>query len=96
MIYKKETVCNDQINQEEGKNNLEAESVISHPAKVVPEIFQPKKSLIPDVSVIQQPKSHQKITAKSKMSNESVPHHAYAVKSDPTTGISQLTNYIQI
>lgn len=52
LIYKKETVCNDQINQEEGKNNLEAESVISHPAKVVPEIFQPKKSLIPDVSVI--------------------------------------------
>lgn len=96
LIYKKETVCNDQINQEEGKNNLEAESVISHPAKMVPEIFQPKKSLIPDVSVIQQPKSHQKITAKSKIPNESVPHHAYAVKSDPTTGISQLTNYIQI
>lgn len=96
LIYKKETVCNDQINQEEGKNNLEAESFISHPAKVVPEIFQPKKSLTPDVSVIQQPKSHQKITAKSKIPNESVPHHAYAVKSDPTTGISQLTNYIQI
>lgn len=61
---------------------------------MVPAKFQPKKSLIPDVSVIQQPKSHQKITAKSEIPNESVPHHAYAVKNDPTREISQLTNYI--
>lgn len=82
FIYKKETICDDQINQEECKYNLETESFISHPAKVVPAIFQPKKSLIRDLSVIQQPKSHQKITAKSEIPNESVPHHAYVVKSD--------------
>lgn len=48
FIYKKD---DDQINQEECKDNLETESFISHPVKVVPSIFQPKKSLIPDVSV---------------------------------------------
>lgn len=94
LIYKKETVCDDQINHEECKDNLETESFISHPEKVVPAIFQPKKSLIPDVSVIQQPKSHQKITAKSEIPNENVPHHAFTVNSDPTTEISQPTNYI--
>lgn len=94
FIYKKETICDEQINQEEYKDNLENESFISHPAKVGPSIFQLKKSFIPDVSVIQQPKSHQKITAKSEIPNDSVPHHAYKVISDPTTDIPQLANYI--
>lgn len=61
---------------------------------MVPAIFLPKKRLIPDVSVTQQPTSLQKITAKSKIPNESDPHHAYEVKSDPATDISQLANYI--
>lgn len=63
LIYKKNIVCDDQINQEECKDNWETESFISHSAKVVPAIFLPKKKLIPDVSVTQQPTSLQKITA---------------------------------